>query len=304
MQIAERSRRGRVFITIAVVAGLALLIGRRLGSAPTVFQTTYQGTNLQAWALDWRNNEGNPIARARALAAIRVLSSNNLPALARALDYDPEPRLRRIESLTPVPLRDWAYAQWLLKDPRNERAIAATVALWALGVEAAPAVPQITNLMANTNSVIRWRALTVLPLLGSNGLSCLLTLLADEKYPHPADVAKALAFVHYDPGTNDQAMVIPVLAQCARDPDFGLAASAAATLGKIGLRPDISVPALIVAMTNPEPHARWSAIYALSKFGTNATVAIPALTRAFEDRVRDVREGATNTLREIQKRDE
>ncbi len=93
-----------------------------------------------------------------------------------------------------------------------------------------------------------------------------------------------------------------MLIQTLDDPDSDCARAAAHTLGKLGLQPDIVIPALTSALQRPECSMRVAAARTLSTFGTNAFQAVPALQLALADQNEYVRGAVSNALQVITSR--
>lgn len=65
--------------------------------------------------------------------------------------------------------------------------------------------------------------------------------------------------------------------------DIDMCEPAIHSLGKIGMQPEISVPALVTALNTEDHRLRNSAAYALSNFGEAGKPAIPILLKALDD---------------------
>jgi HEAT repeat protein len=76
-----------------------------------------------------------------------------------------------------------------------------------------------------------------------------------------------------------------------------IAHEAAAGLGRIALKPEMCVPALVGCLTNS--FVRYPAMRALARFGKDARPALPALENALSDRDPFFRAAAARAIRDI-----
>jgi HEAT repeat protein len=81
--------------------------------------------------------------------------------------------------------------------------------------------------------------------------------------------------------------------------DTAVAANAALALGKLGMEPGLSVPALARCLQDTNYMVRYNAAQALAVFRMSASLAVPDLLNALNDGNPVVRNQATNALRRI-----
>lgn len=240
-------------------------------------EPVYQGRPLDAWLrqFDEPYNSTNYLA---AREAILHMGTNVLPHLERRLRH-----------------RDWRYyRQWInlkakLNIPRgpanydylwHRRAAKACGQFGEAGATAFPAMmaaatsrqaesdvavslswmlPKsaavLTNLLASTNPITRYRA------------------------------ADALSTAPSHPSV--EVMARTALLNALRDPDHGLRATAASALGmSVGISSahrDAVIPALTEALNDPDPSVRGNAATSLGNYGTNAQWAVPRLLKLLQD---------------------
>jgi len=151
---------------------------------------------------------------------------------------------------------------------------AARKALAELGADAAPAIPQLAQMLKqgrNCNS-----AAYTLANIGPNALPVLIDALTNGGRSARLEVAGAIGTARF--GEAGEAAV-PALVECLGDNDPGVRANALAALQSIPKRPEIAVPALIAALADPD--VQESADTVLRKYAQVAADAtLPMLVQA------------------------
>ena len=299
-------RRNTLLVLVAVclvALAVALLLARQT-------EPTYEGKTLAQWTKklppQWEM-PGTPISDQQAVAAICALCTNRLPALVQDIAYDDRPRAARVLTTpqwVPMSIRYWRFI--FLPPAKAVRVDTAMAALRALGSNAAPAIPALTNLVRGTNPIIAFRAAMILPYLGPDALALLVQLAQEPGFPARQQaarisgltgVATAIGYMRYM-GTNAEAAV-PALIELSRNNNKDVAEAAARALGDLAMGAETAVPALANLLTNSNSQTRYAAANALQQFGSNAVSAVPALLPVLQDKELFVRDGATNALRAI-----
>jgi hypothetical protein len=220
-------RCGRILLVLLFVllAAAAVLIVRRNA------EPACAGRSLTEWVQIYLTlDEGAPSAQAEQVqAAIRQIGTNSLSTLVQWLAYDPAPRRTKVAGTArhlPAPVRHSRLLRPFLVDQSEERANTAATALRVLGPAAGPAIPELTRLMNDTNSLlVSRRAIWVLARTGKEALLPLTAVLDNRQHPNRAFAVSCLA----DLGTN-AAPAIPKLTQLLEDPDRAVRARATNTL--------------------------------------------------------------------------
>jgi HEAT repeat protein len=105
---------------------------------------------------------------------------------------------------------------------------------------------------------------------------------AEENFPGLTEprplLERACDFCFPAGGFEDDPAAVPVLAELLRDYDWRVRYAAANALNRIGPRAEPAVPALAMAISDPEPFVREEAVSALGS--TGAAAAVPALVEA------------------------
>jgi HEAT repeat protein len=166
-----------------------------------------------------------------------------------------------------------------------------------LGSNASPAVPELTRRMLTRNSNSGVSAAIALANMGGSGLPALLSALTNTRAPNRVMVAR-FAGSAIRVASNDTSGIV-VLAQCVRDTDLAVAATAAMELGFITNQPGITVPALMEGLKEPRGHVRARSADALSNYGVQAQSALPVLLQYQNDPDPFARHCVSNALQKL-----
>jgi HEAT repeat protein len=167
----------------------------------------------------------------------------------------------------------------------------------ALGVEAKGAVPALTEMANQKQSIIvSCRAIRALAYIGADGLQPLMAALTDPDKEKRMYAAAYTGFMQ--PRDTNLTPIVPLLAQCATD-DFLIAHNALETLGKLRLEPMVAVPVLTNALRNRHYFMRLRAAEGIGQFGDAGYLAVPALKASLNDPEPVVREAVTNALKAV-----
>jgi HEAT repeat protein len=164
-----------------------------------------------------------------------------------------------------------------------------------LGPRANAAIPELTWMLTNSaTDEEAWKAATALAGIGSAGLPSLMAAMTNRRNRNVVRVAAAYSVG--DMGSN-AAAAVSALVGCLQDRDIQLAICSAMSLGRLGLQPEIAVPALANSLESS--NMQHYAVGALRRFGPNARLAVPELVRMLDDPSSDVRRLASDALEQI-----
>src|SRR5260370_1816000 len=186
------------FLFVALTGGLVWMISRQAEPA-------YQGKPLSAWLAEFNGGPGD--TNQAAFVAFRELGTNAIPALLRIIESKDPPfqrlilALNRMQSLVHFPAREPWSLKW-----------AASCALYALGTNAKPAFPALTNLLLRTNAAI-YRAISLAG-MGSEGVPPLIAALTNQSPFIRSRAAFGLSWER-----SDLNVVVPALIARLSDPD-------------------------------------------------------------------------------------
>jgi hypothetical protein len=158
----------------------------------------------------------------------------------------PSSRARLIPASEPM---QKTLVGWVLDlDSTNAEIVqAARKALADLGPAAAPAIPQLAQMLKegrNCNA-----AAYTLASIGTNALPVLIDALTNGNPVARLEAAGAMG------GLGEAAeAAVPALVECMHDENSGVRGNAIAALQSIPKRPDVAVPALIAALADPDAH--------------------------------------------------
>jgi hypothetical protein len=215
-------------IAAFLAAGLALIAF--VGRNP---EPQFQHHSLSYWTSLYFEESSPPVLapaaqRERADDAIRHIGTNSIPYLLKWAEYDPLQRLARIHEIydrLPRPVRtNDLFVRLYHNDPKYARAIAALLALDALGRDAAPAAPGLVS-MLETNERLAKCAADVLVSIGSAAAPAVIAASTNTFNPNRFEVVRCIAAL----GTNG-GFAVPVLTSLLQDPDEGIRLNAKATL--------------------------------------------------------------------------
>jgi HEAT repeat protein len=223
-----------------------------------------------------------------AFVAFREMGANAIPALLKALRSGDPPFFRRWilelnsrQSLVQFPVRETRDQSW-----------AASAALYAIGAKAKPALPALTKLLFDTNTV--WLGAVPLAGMGAAGFQPLIAALTNQNALIRDSAATALSWAR-----SDLNLVVPALIDRLSDPDRGVHHAAVQTLGRLHAEPGLAVPALMKDFPGDDPLLRSWILMAIGEFETNASAAVPMLLESLSDNDQKVRNKAAWALQHI-----
>ena len=282
-------KRRKVVATVLVgLAFVALVAYRRHPAEPS-----YDGHPLSYWVVALANADHYD----RATNAIDHIGVASLPFLVNWVQIERPPRWRFLLgdwlSRAHLPLAD-KLAELTVRTRRRELALGTQSAFQLLGERATPAIPELTKLaMVTTNAFgTSAGAMSALVHIGRPAVPSFAALLQQPSNVHNRWLWSTIWAL----GTN-AAPLIPLMAPDLRHPDPFVAITAAKTLARLRLAPEVTVPALTNCLADPRPDVRACAVDALRIFGDPA--ALPALTNSLTDAVQSVRSRCTNAIQEL-----
>ena len=301
-----RKRALVALVACGVVIGMVAFLSRDTGPS-------YHGKTLKQWMNQycWPDNptvadlhprkvffEDREARQNEAADAVRHIGTNAIPAL---LDWeDKEYRVAwkyKLLATLPKGLQNWHPVGWWLVGRDHYRADRALYGFYILGSNAIPAVPELTHRMMTRNSDSGMGAALALANMGAAGLPALLSALTNTQAPNRIVIVRSAANATRA-ASNDVSGIV-VLAQCVRDTDASVGATAAMELGFITNRPDLTVSALVDGLKVSAGQVRARSADALGNYGAQARSTIPALLRYQNDPDPFVRECVTTALQKL-----
>jgi len=272
---------------VALLGGLVWVLCR-----PS--EPAYQGKPLSAWLKDLypesKENVNQP-----AFVAFRAMGTTAIPALLRILQSYDSPFDRMI--LEPGRMQS-LVVHFALVEKWHERALersqqrwAASYALYALGTNAKPVLPALTNPLFHTNTHFFSGALAG---MGPEGFPALIAALTNQNADNRLSAAMGLEWAR-----SDLNLVVPALIARLSDQDRMVHFTAVLELGQLHAEPGLAVPALMEDFPGKDPELRSLILEALGRFETNGKAAVPMLLETLSDNDRAVRDEATFALKRI-----
>jgi HEAT repeat protein len=274
---------------------------------------SYKGKTLKQWMnlYCWPDNPtdadlfpgktffaGRDALQAEAADAVRHIGTNAIPTLLAWEDKDSRVSWKfKLLADLPKSLQSWHAAYWWLVLQDHYRVERALCGFYILGSNATPAVPELKRRMMTRNSDSGVAAASALANIGEAGLPALLSALTNSRTPNRVMIARSVA--NATRAASNDISGIMVLAQCVRDTDTGVGATAAMELGFITNQPGITVPALIEGLKEPRGQVRSRSADALGNYGGQARSAVPALLQYKNDSDWFVRQCVSNALQKL-----
>ena len=283
----------RILVALAVALAVAAIAFTLVPHEPK-----YEGRTLTEWIKDSGPRRNPDPSQARAVEAVRHIGTNALPWLIKWINAK-EPRDWQIQLTRAGRLPRWIRLKLLPSlfgfNSYYAHRRAALDGFLILGPQAAPAVPELLQIIGSTNGS---PATGALDSIGIAGLPGALNVLTNRANSIRVRVTAGAWISSVDPRAENDA-IAPLMAQCLRDNIPELAPIAARALARRRLEPELTIPIFLTWLTNSNPDTRWGAAYGLRQYGERATSAVPALVIALKDPHPVVRLAAENALFEI-----
>jgi hypothetical protein len=250
-------------------------------------EPSYQGQGLSHWVHNYvMSGFGVEDEKRQSNDAIKRIGTNAIPCLMAWLRHEEPPWKQEFYQLAEY------LPERVRPRPRVQLCYGVPAAFRALGPEARCAVPELTKLANDTNHLIRGAlATTSLGYIPLEDVTPLVTVLTN-----PNLFLRGVAWDAIRSQGTNAAAAIPLLVQ-----DYKAAPTPfkASTLGAIGRKPELVVPALTNGLADPSSEVRFAAAEALAGYGPQASSAAPAVLTLLTDPSRVVRIAATNALLKI-----
>src|SRR5712691_1963900 len=271
---------------VALAGGVFWMLSR-----PT--EPVYQGKPLSAW-LEELYPEWKEDVNPHAVVAFRAMGTDAIPALLKIIQSYDSPFNRlilepdRLQSLVHFPLVE----KWHQRaSERSHLRWAASYALYALGTNAKPALPALTNLLFHTNTHFFSGALAG---MGPEALSALIAALTNQNADIRLSAGTGIKWAR-----SDLNLVVPALIARLSDQDRMVHFTAVLVLGQLHAEPGLAVPALMEDFPGKDPELRSLILEALGRFEINGKAAVPMLLETLSDNDRAVRDEAAFALKHI-----
>jgi HEAT repeat protein len=233
-----------------------------------------QRLSKQAWGAEYSKR----ISAVKKLTKLGPQAREAIPVLTKILDRKGDDQVGELSARAVIAIGSDSVSVPLLREilsKRNEKYYIAD-ALGELGPAAAPAVPELKQLLGNKGYPVRRAGALALGKIGPGALDALPQLVQalddPQDYHHyPGQIAQAIASI------GPQA--VPYLITVLETENFTIREGVAKTLGEIGADAETAIPALIEKLSDKYKRPN---IYAsaLGKIGPNA---IPALLSIIEN---------------------
>jgi HEAT repeat protein len=172
------------------------------------------------------------------------MGTNAIPALLKIIKSDDPPfqrmilKLNRMQSLVHFPLRDTLAQRW-----------AACSALYAMGANAKPAFPALTNLLFDPTS--SYPSAMALAGMGSEGLPPLIAAVTNQNASIRDSAAGGLGWAR-----SDLNIVVPALIGRLSDQHMWVHYTGMEALCQLHAEPELAVPALMKEFPGKNPGHR------------------------------------------------
>ncbi|MFV0445463.1 MAG: HEAT repeat domain-containing protein [Planctomycetaceae bacterium] len=261
------------------------------------------GRSLTAWSAQLN---GTPADNATAIALLTAADKTVAEPLLVALygqRSTPDAAMQRwtaIELLSKHAPLETTGQQALLKalDDADEHVRSVAISsLHPAGVPAEQAVPELTRKLANPHAVVAARALSEYRAAAAPALPELTELLQDENAPSEARWNAARTIGKIGP---DAASTVPQLIDELDNPEDTIREHAAEAIGDIGpSAAELGVPALRGVLQDPYVKVRRDAVRSLGYIGSAATAAVDDILPLLSDPEAIVRDAAKAALEKI-----
>ncbi len=262
----------------------------------------YKGKKLSQWAMQLigdpitGSNAPSETAYEEAGLAIRGIGTNAVPHLVKWISYEnPTWRTKLTETLNNF-FRTTGLSWKIPYNPVSEdlkvRRRKAVIAFQILGPVAESAIPALSQALYNVKEDDLERALslgTALAQLGPRHCVFLCAALTNQTFVVRSAAVKVLSLRR----DTNYAAAVPALVACLSDRDCRFDAIRA--LGVQHLRPELSLPALNLMLTNSDRLLQRAAVNAIGEFESDLEFVL----LLFHDPDPKAREAATNALRKI-----
>lgn len=267
---------------LGLVAAVVAVFAWRL-LTPREF--TYRNKRLSVWLQELEYEGGD--TNQPAFVALSQMGTNAIPPLLEIIGA-PRSRYQKL-------IFKFNRRQSFLQLPDGQpwrRAGAASWALYAMGTNARPALPALTNLLFHTNGL--FTGTTALAGMGPNGVQALIVGLTNQ-----SDRIRLAAAVALGWARSDFDFVVGALIERLQDSNSTVHHAVVGSLGQLHMEPKLVVPALMKDFPGTDTLLRMGILTSLAQFGPEARESAPMIVEALKDQDGDVRESAAFALKEI-----
>jgi len=239
-------------------------------------------------------------------ASIRRNAAHTLGRIERLMSAavehainDPDAAVRR-EAVAAIPAHEDRTLEPLiaaLDDSHAETQQHAARALGAMGSLAAPAVPELIDLLGHENPTCRSEAALALGRIGSAAIAACPTLtrtLLEDCRSVRSTAAQALCRIGH---VDDE--ILAALCEAVEDSDPGVRRHSVVALGQLGLGHAAALDAIRGALSDGTPAIRVAACAALCELGPAAREAIDDVGKLLTDESVDVRRAVVSSVSQI-----
>jgi hypothetical protein len=210
-------------------------------------EPTYNGRRLSEWLKDYRRPERNGGMPTEAELAVRLIGTNALPSLLEWIRYELPPWRKKLLRLATRPVEGKTldegkiiYGNSLILGKSTRLAELAELGFVILNTNAATAIPELEALMKNNQKPdIGLRAIYALGEICGPAIPALTNALADLKQPNRDRIIQAIYGVeinsHYSHGDAYKGECLPELTRALNDPDEWVRRQAKVTLYNLAL---------------------------------------------------------------------
>ncbi len=254
-------------------------------------EPAYQGKKLSEWIKAFYS-VGTQV---QAEEAIRKIGTNAVPLLVHWIAYEPS-RNRIFEFIDG--LLGKLGSEWHRDVELRARQRDAETAFQILGPAAESAIPALSQYLYAVKDDEEVRAIRLafaLAQLGPKHCAPLCAALTNQNSIVRAAAARALS----ERRDTNYVPAIPSLIACIHQPESDCRFRAIHALGSLHFRPELSLPALNLMLTNRDPLFRSAAVEAVGQFESEARTNLQFVLPLLHDADPKVREAATNAIRKI-----
>jgi hypothetical protein len=234
---------------------------------------------LSYWLIRLEPPPPGNLSRVDAQDAIRTIGTNGIPQLLEWMTY--EHKASRLHDLNQWMREQTAFfrrddfERLVQGDINLVRADKVPEAFEVLGTTATPAIPELERLMQNRSKTnVSLRAMYCLGAISTNAMPTALELLAS---PIPRmRIAATIGLGRFSALKNNAGPAVPILLQNLQSSDRVERFFTVWALGEIKVSPELIVPALSTALTDPAIDVRMTATNALQKIAPEVLRNAPA----------------------------
>lgn len=301
-------------VLVVVIAALAWEIFRER-------EPEYQGKTLSEWLENYtfirdtsETAEQIELRRTKsreADEAVRNIGTKALPFLGKMLTGKDSKFVTRLKELA-----EWQNIIHFRFADRLDRQLRALEGVRVLGKQAGPLIPMLGRALNEQDIGTFDISAEALVYIGPEAFDTLISALTNTDARLRCCVTSHLSewkladesreALDYGPlpFSKEEAdslseRALPVLLKLMQDPDYRVRGVAIRSLGHIHRQPDKVIPEILKALNDPREKTHQVALNTLCLYGEQAQAAVPAIIKALEDTDPNIRESATNALRQV-----